>query len=77
MNLYLGLLQKRRQILTSVVTVLAGAAIGAEYGATVGGVVRSVAGAGIGFYIENTYWKGIKYFDNFMQKDGWIHSKDK
>lgn len=48
---------------------LAGAAAGAKYGSFVGGLVGSAVGAGIGWYIDNTYIRGIiwadKYFTDF------------
>ena len=46
-----------------------GSLAGAKYGSFVGGLVGSAGGAGIGWYIDNTYIRGIiwadKYFTDF------------
>ncbi|KFF73516.1 hypothetical protein HX13_18770 [Chryseobacterium sp. P1-3] len=49
---------------------LAATAATAKYGATVGGWVGFAVGVGIGFYMDQTYFRAIKYFDNFMTRFG-------
>lgn len=45
---------------------LTGATVGAKYGSRIGGLAGAATGPDIGFYLENTYVRGIRFADSYF-----------